>query len=205
VFILGTMTRAPDPKLGGYRESSEGWVLRPPREGRMLISTDPLEDRHRRRVAIWRNLALVSLGMLLLWHGLVFGRIHALRHSARPVIATAVKKETWRRWVVPSKGQPHWENYYRVVAEAPNGERLSAEIDGSSYLAFEVGAGIAFLIADGPQGAVQVGARPCATRGAFLLGLFIAIGWCLLFLMWAMTTQPWWERYRLIEGGSGRL
>jgi hypothetical protein len=205
VFILGDMTRAPDPKLGGYREGAEGWVLRPPRNARMLISTEPLEDRHRRRARIWRNLALVTVGLFLFWHGILFSDVHRFRWSGRTVVADTIDKRWWRNWVRPSKGSPHWVYHYEVTAAGENGEQWSQRIDHASYGPIEKGMPLAFLVADGKTRHVQIGNRACAGDGSTFAGFALASIWLVLYLTFIFSTQPWWERRRVVESGSGRL
>jgi hypothetical protein len=209
VFVLGVMTRAADPKLGGYRESAEGWVLRPPRGERMLISTEPLEDRHQRRARIWRNLALITAALLLVWHGLLFAHVHRLRWHGRPLTAVAVHKEWNRAWVRPSKGRAHWVYHYYVTAAGEDGARWTAEVERRSYdeITTDGGSGtpLAFLAVDGPQGHFQIGTRACARIELVVVGMMNAVVWLFIYVLAIFSTRPWWARRRVVESGSGRL
>lgn len=53
VYAVGELARGDDPELvrAGYRSGREGWVLRAPPERALLLSSEPLEQRFRRRAA----------------------------------------------------------------------------------------------------------------------------------------------------------
>jgi hypothetical protein len=203
VFILGDMVRAPDPKLGGYREAAEGWVLRPPRGERMLVSTEPLEDRHQARAKVWRNLALIGGAFLLLWHGLLFVDVHAKRISGQVVTKTAVDKRWSRNWVRPSKGRPYWAYHYYVDATGSDGTRDESQVDYASYQAIENGTELSYVQVDGKP--LQIGAKPCAGSGSTAFGVVMAAIWAIVYLVVILSTRPWWMRKRVVETGTGRL
>jgi hypothetical protein len=202
VFILGEMVRAPDPKLGGYREAAEGWVLRPPRGERMLVSTEPLEDRHRARARIWFHLAWVGAALLLAWHGLLFADVHAKALFGHVVTKTAVDKTWTKKWVKPSKGRAYWAYYYWIGAAGSDGVRSVSQVESSSYQAIEKGAELSFLERDGK---LQIGAKACAGDGSGVFGVVVAGIWAVIFLVVVLSTRPWWMRKQVVESGSGRL
>lgn len=203
VFILGEMVRAPDPKLGGYREAAEGWVLRPPRGERMLVSTEPLEDRHRARARIWFHLAWIGAALLLAWHGLLFADVHAKALFGHVITKTAVDKSWSRKWVKPSKGRAYWAYYYWVDATGSDGTRHSTQVDSSSYQAIEAGTELSYLQVDGKS--LQIGAKACAGDGSSFFGVVVAAIWAVIYLVVILSTRPWWMRKQVIESGSGRL
>jgi hypothetical protein len=206
VFILGELVRAPDPRLGGYRDGAEGWVLRPPRSGRMLCSTEPLEDRHRRRAKLWRNLALWTLAVLAVWHGLLFAHVHRRRWFGEQVIATAVKTNSWSVWVHGSRGRSgHYVAHFSVDATTDDGRALHSEIDRHSSYKIEEGTRLAFIVVGRDTEHAQIGARACADLGATLTGGFIALLWCLIYWIAVRVTEPWWDRKRILDRGGGAL
>ncbi len=204
VFILGELVRAPDPKLGAYRDA-EGWVLRPPRSGRMLCSTEPLEARHARRAAVWSKLALAACAALVVWHGLLFVRVHQLRVSGRVVAATVTHTKHWSVWVRPAKGSAHWVQHYAVEALGDEGAALYSEIDSGSWYRISEGSRVAFILLRDDGYDAQLGARATAHSGAAFVGAVCAFIWGLFFAGIALRTRPWWERRRVVEAGTGRL
>jgi hypothetical protein len=78
-YVVGVMTSGFDPLKGGYRDNGSALVLRPSGVEPMLISTEPLADRHTRAASLYRTLALSTLLMLALIHGGLFLRDHAVR------------------------------------------------------------------------------------------------------------------------------
>jgi hypothetical protein len=82
VHVLGLRVRGTDPMTGGYRESGEAWIIRPPKRGRMLISTEPLDARDERRASYHAGFGTASLVLFLLLHVSVW-RFHYLRFADR--------------------------------------------------------------------------------------------------------------------------
>jgi hypothetical protein len=204
VFILGGMTRGPDPRAGGYRESGENWILKPPRTGRMLISTEPLEDRHWRRARTWRNLAWLALAGCLAFQALPFGVVNALAFTGRTVEATLVTKEIVSDWVRPKNGRPYLQHHHLVLVRTADGRLLRDEVGGAYYQSLAPGDPVTFLVSKVWPSLWQVGMRPCASIVNLILS-GIAAGLFIVFLLVrAYTTRPWWER-RVVDRGSGRL
>jgi hypothetical protein len=63
VYAYGDLFSGPQPRAhGGYRDGT-GWVLRPPRAGRMLLATEALRERYEKRIKFLRRWAIVlSIG-----------------------------------------------------------------------------------------------------------------------------------------------
>jgi hypothetical protein len=205
VFILGDMTRAPDPKLGGYRESPEGWVLRPPRGDRMLVSTEPLEDRHRVRKRLWLSLSLVTAVIAVGWHASLFAPVHRLRWKGRPATAVAIEKHSTRQLMQGSHGSTNWDYQYWVTAAGEHDQRWLTQVEPSSYQAIEPGTPLAFRVVDGPEPLVQIGSRACAHFGDSLVGIVLAPVWLIMHLMFVFVNRPWWSRRRIVDDGAGHL
>jgi len=85
--------------------------------------------------------------------------------------------------------------------------RSAARVGGWSIPSGDARSGtpLAFLIVDGPRPRVQIGSRACADEGSIVFGIFVAAGWLAGYLLWALTTRPWWDRRRIVDTGNGRL
>ena len=67
VLAYGVLHRESRP-FGGYRGGAEGWTLRPPRGGRLLLLTSALERRYDERIALLRACTNLGLPLWLLFH-----------------------------------------------------------------------------------------------------------------------------------------
>jgi hypothetical protein len=62
IHAVGLLRRGHDPEVAptGYRGGGDGWVLRAEPDGELLLSSEPLEQRFRRRARAARWMALVA-------------------------------------------------------------------------------------------------------------------------------------------------
>jgi hypothetical protein len=202
VHVLGEMTRGPDDRgdSGGYRKAAEGWILRAPSGGRLLVSTSPLAWAHRQASRRWIIAALAYLGMLLAMQ-LTFLKVNVLATTGRVVPATITNQYTWEVWVQPRHGPGHYVTHYGVGAEGDDGRLLKSEISSGDYVVVSKGMRVPFLVGGGMT---QVGDQACANLGVAIVALLL-----LLMVVWlpagiAYASRPWWER-KLVEHGQGRL
>jgi hypothetical protein len=191
VYVVGELHPAPDPEAaGGYREVGTALVLRPPRRGRMLVSTEPLGQRFQRmaeremRAARWFVLAIAALGMIdAPFYGRLFGGIHETGTIAVTHIISGkgahcrLTVDTNEEWTFTDDVAYRW---CRVVGR---------------------GARVPFIRIRGTHSFVQVGTEPGVSAMASIFGA-VAIG--LMALIYRGRTRPWYED-RLVERGTGRL
>jgi hypothetical protein len=89
VHLLGILDRVPEAPGGGvYRDAAIEPTVRPPRRGRMLISTEPLDARATREADYYRSMRNTALGSIPFSHALLVSLyFHALSgnlHSYQP-------------------------------------------------------------------------------------------------------------------------
>jgi hypothetical protein len=209
VYISGEMVRASDPGLGGYREGAEGWILRPPRDGRMLVSTEPLDARHRDRGRVYRNLALQAAVVLAILNGAIFLPYQVLRLTGRPVEATVISTNTTREWVTRKRGG-YWRYHRWLVAAADSPEPLALHAEISRQFLNDLDAGVhpktaPFVVSTRWPSFQLVGSAPTATANALGLGVLLGAGFAIFYVLRAVRSRPWYDRRRVIESGHGRL
>lgn len=141
VTIEGTLERVLRPSNNGegdYRGNQEVWLLRPPSRGHMLVSTEPLPQRHEKRATFWwLSAAALSLFFVVV-HGALFatGFWPLVMHHE----CSSVQVESHRHWTTRARRSTthHTSIVGSVVdgcdgAEAgtPIGTHIEEEISGN--------------------------------------------------------------------------
>jgi hypothetical protein len=199
VCVTGTLVPGFDPQQGGYRDSASALVLRPSRSERMLISTEPLAERHKRAASDHSLFAVVTVLVMLVVHGGMFLRFNALSLLGKSAELTITGSDSYRVWVKPKNHHGHWETHYTIVAG-----NLSDECSLELYNAVEARrvATAPFLVA---EPFYQLGLRPTEEYGKLLLIVLIVLGYTAAALAWILSRRPWWDRARINDRGDGRL
>ncbi len=209
VHIIGTLVRGLDPLKGGcYRDAAPALVLRPPRSGRMLISTEPLGARFAKRAKLHAGLALSAAITLLFTHGLLFLNHHVLYTVGKVVDASVVSSRTWRVWHKPRRSSGYYVYHYEITATDPNDSRrdnlYQEEVSYRFYDDVQRGSETRVpVITSGKLR--QIGLEPsqnAAKLGIFILGTLVYAMTCMIILA---NTLPWYERRRIVDSGSGPL
>jgi hypothetical protein len=206
VSVTGVLVRGFDPQQGGYRDAGPALVLKPPPRGRMLVSTEPLADRHTRRAGAYRGLAIAIGVILAILHGLLFANVHLQRLGGKRVEATIDRVTSERYWVSRKGGGGYWAWRYHAHARTDEGSSLTDQVSYALYTAVQRNVGpplrATFLV--GPFGLVQYGTRPVI--GDWKVVLF-AITMVLFFVVYliVVSQRPWYEQTTVKESKSGRL
>jgi hypothetical protein len=199
VCVTGTLVAGFDPEQGGYRDSASGPILRPLRSTRMLISTEPLADRHKRAARDHLLLAMATLLVMLVAHGLVFARFNVLSLFGKRVELAITGHSSNRFWIKPKNSRGYWEWHYTVDAG-----NLRDECSSIFYDEVEKGSRVTapFLVA-GDFG--QLGWQPTESDDALIWFVFFVIGYMGAAASWVLSRRPWWDRARIRDRGDGRL
>jgi hypothetical protein len=203
VHIVGTLVRGFDPQQGGYRDAGPALVLRPPRSGRMLISTEPLDARFAKRARLHQGLAIAAFFALAFTHGIMFVRHHQLTVFGSTIDAEITDSRSWRVWHKPRRSSGYWVYHYEITAHDPRLGKLIDEVSSHFYADVQRGnvTRAPFVVAGSTY---QVGA---ASESGTRIGLFtvFALGFALVCGIILGSTLPWYERKRIVETASGRL
>lgn len=201
VHVIGVLQPGLDP-MGGYREASAK-VLRPERGRRMLISTEPLADRHRRRARFHARWTLLGGGLLVAVYLLCFGKYLALETHGRTYAARVERLHTY---VTTTKGSRtmHYEVDATLTDENGLPHRVWDEVSHRDWVLLRTGETVPFR-AWSPTGWSQIGASATAPFGG-VVGLVLALALLgLLYPVNSRATSPWYDRPRLVETTRGRL
>jgi len=204
VFASGTLTRALDPEgapAGGYRAARENYVLRPPRRGSMLLSSEPLGARFRERARFHRYYAFVLACTALIFH-IAFLGYHVRRYAGVPTTATIHKLDH----SVSRDSDGDDVHHYVVWLDVEGGGRFSDDIRADTFNALHQGdvVPVTYVKTRGPF-------SRCSTIGSERsVSLFAWFVVPLFFGAWAIynsrekSTRPWYERH-VVDSGKGRL
>jgi hypothetical protein len=211
VHIVGLLVRANDPQQGGYRDGALGWVLRPPRTGRMLISTEPLADRHQKRMRVHRGLLVALILTLLGAHGALFAEYNLLRWKGEVIHAQADRVDTFRKWKSQKSGG-YWQDYYTVDATwvMPDGVPvlLHDYVSPAFYERLTVegqGADVPFVILREIPTVFTVGVVSTTSEWRLIFLFVVLLAWLLVYRLVVLDMRPWYEKPRVVESGNGRL
>jgi hypothetical protein len=194
-----------------YRDAAREPTLRPPRLGRMVISTERPGDTEARRAAFHRVWTIVSAILITLFSGLGFGSAHLLFVDGVVVDAKPTYTRHWQEWVKPKNGSGRWVQHYAVRAEhhAKRGAALPLEDRCTRALHDCVATGrcatVPFVISTVLPSIHQIGRDPTVSP------VWIAIATVALVVSWLLywgttvSTRPWYARRKVHDTGSGRL
>jgi hypothetical protein len=206
-YVSGKIV-APDV-VDPYRGAQDGFLIRPARSERMLVSVAPLEERHERRVRLHRRWALGCAVAFLMVNGLAF-RGYWQRLTEGQLIAATVTST--RQWTTRSK---HGNvQHYGIDATTPLDGRplaLRSEVNLAywnevrSALKWGTSPSVPFLIVGSDAATSQIGTRPTLTA---VVAVFSWLALAILAAAYAIHSRHarlWYERKRVMEVGGGPL
>jgi hypothetical protein len=198
VCVTGTLVAGFDSQQGGYRDSASALVLRPLRSTRMLISTQPLADRHKRAAGDHTLLAIGTLLVMLVVHGSVFVRFNVLSLFGERAELTVTGFDSYDIWQA-TRHRGYWEHHYTIDAG-----NFRDECSRSLYDAVKKGRLVSapFLVA-GRFG--QLGGLPTEDYEKLFRFFLFVIAYTGAAVLWILSRRPWWDRARICDRGEGRL
>ncbi|GAB4112621.1 MAG: hypothetical protein OHK0013_48430 [Sandaracinaceae bacterium] len=211
VFVEGELSRRRGlgPEGGSYRAGvSEVWTMRPPSAGRMLLCTESLEARHKRRQRYWSRFALavaIALGVTGFAGYELYGRlrIHGVTCNAE---ITGKRHYTTRR---RRGGTSHHYAIAGVVhacqglegREIPVGDQVSSNV----FSAISEGDVVPFVLDRRDPGYHQLGSQAGLEHWVVLHGGAIAFFLALIAWVTYSRSLEWYERKKVVHEGRGPL
>jgi hypothetical protein len=128
-FAYGDLQEGPHPRArDAYRGSAMGWVLRPPRRGRMLLATEGIRDRYKDRVSyLWKS------GIIC---GAIFLGLHAwftLPFVAATVLGTRTTAEVVRTDTYVTHHKNSTTRHYELITRSADGFELTQDVPSFVY------------------------------------------------------------------------
>ncbi len=200
-------TDASQVKGGGalYRGAPEAGFVMTNGVERMLISTEPLSQRHQRRSDAHRLMAIVGACLFVLMNTIMFGTTHLVNLAGEVVVTRLVAKNTW---TTQNKGRTTTHYGLRALYADPATGRDIEVYDEVSLAAFNAaanGEAIPFRVVLWRPSLCTVG------RGGTLhfLHAMIAAGMMTSLLVFyrrkVRGARAWYDQAVLEENGSGPL
>ncbi|WP_438037645.1 hypothetical protein [Sorangium sp. So ce128] len=195
VFAIGELRRAPDPEAQaqGYREQAQGYLLVPPRGGRMLLSSEPLGERFARRAAFHQRWAITAAVASLVFN-MAFAAFHARRWLGETVDVRVTQLQ---------ENEDGDHTRFEVTMRGEGGAAFSDEVSHGAFARLREGETVKARYVPSWSSASAIGPDVTAHSVAYaalpLLGVI-----ALAYLARAQVTRPWYEK-KLIEQGSGKL
>ncbi len=191
----GWLERGGDAEAtAGYRDVAWGWLLRPANK-RMMLSSHPLGDGLRKRVAFHRRYGMAAVfGFLILQISLLgyYARAFGTVEEATVIDRTVSQYED-------SDGHTHYD--YLLKLELP-GEptQYTMEVYDDAFASTSKGERLPILRGWG----WELGARPTVPGWRLMVGLLLVIALPLIYKLRRVATRPWFRR-KVVDKGSGRL
>jgi hypothetical protein len=187
-----------------YRGGGAQLVVRPPARGKLLVSTEPLEQRHLDRARHYRQWALAFSAFFAACQ-IVFAPYHLRNAFGQVAVGTVASK---RHYTTHRKGGTthHYELRVRVpdVGSGPDG-MVTEDVPLSDYNAVSEGDAVR-VVAERVVGFDgQLGERAGLHRvvaGLSILGGLVLAASCFRRLRAA---RPWYERRTIVDKGNGPI
>ena len=205
VYVEGELV--PPERADAYRGGATTFTLRPRRGARMIVSVDPLEERHQAHArteatcaaGFFATFLLVHLVFLAsFWQAALFAKLEMAEVVSLPTWTTSSKHGPIRHYGVAAKfDEPAAPAHRDEISVAAYQEAQRSGVAGEK-------ATIPFLVVPG-SGARWVGSSPS------IAVLACVVAWASLFLgpllyaVWLRHTEPWYERKRIVDEGKGPL
>jgi len=207
VLSSGFHPRADRGQEGMYRGGiPTGHLLRPGPRKRMLVSTEPIAERHTRKARAHRIAALASAAALLLVNVVLFGGAHLVNFRGEVVEATVIDAHTWK-----TRSKNTTTTHYGIKAEYEDPgthTRQTAEAEVNAGVYYDVKKGVTklpFRVVPGMPSFADVGTAASIKVWRMILSLALTFGIILVDLVVVRGARAWYDQRPLVESGSGRL
>lgn len=189
-YVVGELVPGHDPTGSAYRGGEGTLVMRPPRGGRLLVSTEPLGERMRevsrgQRRSVFAFIVLVFVFAIFdfgFWARVVAGRVE---------VATIVEASPRR-----SKNS----RYCAIVAQLPDRSQVEVDAGTDGCNGVRVGNKMnVYLVGNGSF------AHPGSTPGLHVAAiLFTTLIVVLAILIYVVRDKPWYEE-KVVDRGDGKF
>ncbi len=204
---FGTLVQGPHPRArSAYRDGGHGWILKPPRMGRMVLASGTIEARYAGRVRFLRTWGSV---LALAWAVLNF-------FVTAPFVAATVAGEREvaqvvadREWI--TRGKNSTTHHYAVTVAADSGYRFEREVTSRTYYTLKArrqttGVRVPVLHAGDWGSAAYLGSTPTMSGVGVVLGLIGSLIAAAICASAYRDAFAWYDKGKLSEhGGTGHL
>ncbi|HRG94649.1 MAG TPA: hypothetical protein PLR99_00280 [Polyangiaceae bacterium] len=203
----GTLVRGAHPRArSAYRDGAQGWILKPPRAGKMVLASGTIDARYSGRVSFVRGWGTVLTLAWAVFNLFVTVPFLAATAFGEHEIAEVTSQRTWT-----TRNKNSTTHHYAVRVLTESGYRFEREISSRAYYHLEkqrlaTGVRVPVVHALGWERASYLGDAPTMSGLALVLGLVAAGISALLFYSGYRGAYAWYDKDRLSEqGGKGHL
>jgi hypothetical protein len=127
-LAYGDLHQAPHPRAHDAYRDSIGWVLRPPKRGRMLLATEGIRDRYKDRIRFLQRSALICAAIFCVVHAFATVPFVTAMLFGHETTTTAVRTDTY---VTHNKNTT--TTHYQLVTRASDGFALTQDVPYATY------------------------------------------------------------------------
>ncbi|HQY60991.1 MAG: hypothetical protein IPF92_18645 [Myxococcales bacterium] len=203
----GTLVRGPHPRARtAYRDGAQGWILKPPRTGKMVLASGTIDERYTGRVSFVRGWTAVLTVVWAVFNVFVTVPFLAASTFGEHEIAEVTGDRTWT-----TRNKSSTTHHYAVQVLTESGYRFEREIASRGYYAIQQqrvtsGVRVPVVHALGWERAAYLGDRPTMNAAAIIFGLIAAGVSAGLFRAGYRKAYAWYDKDHLSEeGGKGHL
>ncbi|MCC6521941.1 MAG: hypothetical protein IT373_04710 [Polyangiaceae bacterium] len=202
VFVRGTLGRGADPEGERYR-SGRALVLRATPGHRMLVSSEPLGARFRKRQRTYRRWAVAALVCLCAVQASFFS-FHALAFGGRTVPGTVEARRAIER--TDSEGDPYTDYEVDVLVALPDAPslRFTEEVSEGDYALAAEGSPVAVRHVQAVPSLAELGTGGTVHGVRFALVLPLGLAFYSIYAGARRRSRPWYLR-PVKDTGSGQL
>ncbi|MDI1435018.1 hypothetical protein [Polyangium sorediatum] len=201
VYAAGVLSRAPDPEAqpaAGYRTGGEGYVLRPPRSGRMLLSSQPLGERFHERARFHGRWAMWIALTALAFHIMFLG-YHIRRWAGTDTTATIRKLDHY-----VTESDDTITHHYRVWLSTRDELVVNDEVEEEDFAWMHEGQILPVRLVEGQLASnTTIGGHLTVHHLAWSVVPLLLGAW-LIYRVRERSTRPWYER-EVVDEGKGKL
>jgi hypothetical protein len=198
ISVTGTLRSQGDEGVGAYRAGPKRWVMKPPPDGVMIVSTQPLATRHAFWATFFRRASYVPVALLVVTNVLAFVPFWNYLRRGEPAggIVTDVYPVTTRE-----RHGLH-TSYYANVEHGATSEHV---VTSEAFERLHVGNRVALITVGTNDDAPFLGSEPGFDPWLCAAPIAIAIIAGLWLWRRAWMAKLWWEQKRVITRGTGPL
>lgn len=203
----GTLVRGAHPRgRATYRDSEQGWILKPPRTGKMVLASETIDARYSKRASFVRTWTAVLTVAWALFNGIFAVPFLAAAAFGEHEIAEVT---SFRTWVTRSKNST--TTHYAVNVLTESGHRFEREVSGRTYYGLErlhvaTGVRVPVVQAFEWESASYLGDHPTMNGIVLFIGLTAAGLSAGFFYSGYRGAYAWYDKRRLSEqGGKGHI
>ncbi|MCU0659051.1 MAG: hypothetical protein MUF64_28485 [Polyangiaceae bacterium] len=206
VWVTGHLSGVAGPRSGSaYREATTQAVMKPPRFGRMVVSTEPPGAYFKEQAGFHRSWKRGVMITALILQTIFFSFFTLQALSGRTITAEVEGIRTWQVWVKSKNSPGRWVQHFAVDARAiPGAPPREFEVSADFYRCVEKGdcqtvpitrAWLAF------NQLQHVGRGPQAHLFQFLFCGLIA--WLAVLFYWLSNrwSRPWYAGGKVDDAG----